>query len=67
MVEVPAIRSVAILVRVHVGPDLDTTQAQFTHTALQLARRKIDILQRDCAESRKLRWVLANDFGDMIV
>ena len=52
---------------VDVRADLRAAQAQITHAPFQLARRKIDILHRNRGQSGESLWMIAHDFGDVIV
>ena len=49
------------------GADLRPAQPQLTDATFQLASREIRILHWDRRQSRKSLWMIANDFGDVIV
>src|SRR5882724_8764340 len=67
MIQVPAIGSVAMIVRIDMGSDLNSAQTQVLNAALKFLRRKIRILHWEGAQPGEARWMIANDFGDMIV
>src|ERR1700693_1476765 len=67
MIEIATIRTVTMIVGIDVGPNLNATQSKLANTTRQLPRGKIDILQRTCAEPGKMRWILADNAGDVIV
>src|SRR5438067_12836855 len=49
------------------GSNLRSAQAQLTDATFQLASRQIRILHRDRCQSREPLWMIARDFGDVIV
>src|SRR4029077_707933 len=67
MIEVAAIRAVAMIVCINVGPNLDSAQLELAYTTRQFLRGKIDILQWDSPETNKSRRVSPNDLGDVVV
>ena len=46
-------RAVTMIVRIDMRADFDSAQTHIAHTTLQLARGKIDILQRNCRRGRQ--------------
>ena len=67
MIEVATTGAVAMIVWIDMRADLDSASTKLAHTAREFLRGKVDILQRNCPETGKPFWILANDFGDVVV
>ena len=52
---------------IDMGADLCPAQAQLTNATFQFAGRQIRILHGDGRQSREPLWMIADDFGDVIV
>ena len=67
IIEVQSIDASEVRICIHVRADLCPAQAEFADAALQFACREIGILHWNSPQACETRWVIANDFGNVIV
>ena len=67
MIEVPALRSMAMLVRIDMGADLNAAKAEITNASLQFLSGEVGILQRDSPQPDEARRMRPDHFRDVIV
>jgi hypothetical protein len=67
MIEISAIRAVAVIVRIDMRSDLDAVQSEFAYTTGQFLGSKVDILERNCAEPCKSFWIRAHNIRDVVI
>jgi hypothetical protein len=67
MIQIPAIRAMAMFVWIDMCADFDATQTELTQATFELLRGEIDILQRDRPETYEAIWIFPDNFCDVIV
>src|SRR5215831_16212256 len=67
VVEVQRINASEMRICIHVRSDLRAAQPEFPDAALEFACGKIGVLHRNSGQACETCWVIANDFGNVIV